>query len=428
MSAWLARSNTGLYDSLTNLQGMSVHEFLKLQMGTRAGKPTAPCKKFVAHNCDKLLEIALTPADGEFSKRAFFLLTTSSHKAVEALLQNDAFFMKATEILASRDADPLVISRLSAILGHILVEHKSSVTECVCFVMQLLKYVEDPSVFSLFCLILDSGSTVKEIPALLARSNFASLVLSEFENADQDKLANLVAIVRLCLKHRVLGPSFRNERVLNGLIRLMNGSDMLVLNQAWQAIGALCVDSMASKMTNLLGVALAILEHSSEFHMYHVFACDFIGKLVYYTPGSIGSEGKKRVIAVVIDLMERYPNNTNLMGSVFRIIRSGVKNSAFLQEVMNKIVPLLVGYAGAKERTARAANATQFIADMEESRTNNRAVDQTLKTDKSYCQFRISLAKYLALLKKEYGGPVAKYVKKSRSWDNNLAPQAVKAA
>ena len=433
MSGWIALSSYATADSAAaKPDTMSVHEFLKLHMGSRAGKPTEQCKKFVLRNCHKLLDIALNPSEGEHSKKAFYLLTTSSAKTVEALIKDDTFFMKATEILASKEIDTVVISRLSCLFGHILTNLKGSLTECICFVMQFLKYVEDPSVFGLFCLILDANAAVKEIPTLLAKSSFASLIVTEFtEEASNEKIANLVAIVKLCLKHRILGASFRNERVMNRLISLLDSIDMMVLNQVWQALGALCCDATATKMSGLLEDALESVRDVNSLHMYHIFACDFIGKMLYYAPGCVNAEAKRRIVNVALELMEKYPNSTNLMGSVFRILRSGVKNHVLLQAVMQRVVPVLVFHAGATERTALAANATQFIADMEESRKNNKAENQALKDDKVYSKFTATkLAVYLALQKKEYGGPVAKYVKKSKSWDNNLATHAqeVKAA
>ena len=422
MAAWMACVPVLALDAPRKQPKLPLEQFLTQQMAAPGGKPTEPVQKYITKHCRELLDLALSPAAGEFGRKSFVLLSTAPRKAATALLADDFFFVRATEILAAKDADIVVISRFACLLGRVLTKNRGAVVESVGFLMQLLHYIDDPSVFSLYSSILDVNSKVRDIQGILAKSNFAGFVLAELKSAPQgEKAANLCALVRLCCKHPLTRAPFATEPMVNALVALLDSKETLVLNQVWQAVGAMCCDVTGTKMTKVYDRAMLVLRETEGVHMYHICACDFLGKMLFYAPGTFDKEKMRALLDVCAELMKKHENSTNLLGAVFRILRIAAKNQVLLQIVITEFVPVLLRYAQASERTARAANAMQYLADLEESKDNNKAVSKALEEDREYCEFKAAvLRKYMILRSREYGGPIAKSVQKSKSYDSCL--------
>ena len=102
---------------------------------------------------------------------------------------------------------------------------------------------------------------------------------------------------------------------------------------------------------------------------------------------------------------------------MFPLLRTGVTTKEMRRDVLTRVFAVLIEYAQAKARTAVAACSLVFMADVENSRANNKAVNKVQCSDKAYCQFLNSYLKpYMAQMAlASYGGPVAMYVHKSSS-------------
>ena len=426
MSAWVVSRPNLIQDTDDISPHGLVHKFLSCHPGVTPSKPSEEIQKFLTKNCRDLLTLALSPSSGELGQRAFLLLSTAPRRTAIAVLNDDFLFLKATEALSQPSPNPIIVSRLSCILARVLTKNRACVIEAVAFLTQLLRFIDDPSVLSLYSSILDVNSKVRDIQPILAASNFSSFVTAELNQFPQgEKAANLCTLVRLCCKHPVLRPSFTTETVMNLLTGLIDSDDPFVLNQAWLALGAFCGDVTSGKMTKVYDRAISLLRDTPATRMYHVYACDFIGKMLFYAPGMFDKAKRQELADLCKNLIVRYENATNLIGAVFRILRIAAKSHPFLLLVVSDIVPLLVEYAKSPQRTARAANAMQYLADLEESKNNNKTVAAALDSDKEYCQFRTErLRMYMILRKQDYGGTLAKYVQKSRSYDSCLRYEA----
>jgi hypothetical protein len=237
---------------------------------------------FLVRNCSSLLDFALSESDMDLGRKSFFLLSKKvSSKVVHALLEADLFFVKATEVLSGQSVSSLIISRLSALLNAIVVKQKSCYTETIGFLFQLLRFIDDPSVFSLFSAICGVADNMAELQLGLSRTNFATLVLREFEGnyVPDEKLANLCALVNVCLNNRILAANFTGERFIAAFAGLLSRDDLLLRNQLWAAVVSLCGGSTWHRMSEFQSCALEILQPTfTDLHMYHVCACDFVGK------------------------------------------------------------------------------------------------------------------------------------------------------
>ena len=402
------------------VQDMTVSQFLnsKAALGKPDAKP-GDARDYVLAHCRELLDIALSTSENAVTRKAFILLSTASSQVANQLMHDEMFLMKATEVLCDPKVDYSRVSRLSCVLNNIFEKARGGFAETLGVLTQLLAFVDDPSVFSLFCSIVDKNSKLVQVHSLLIETNFAAFLLNALATQESpQKAANLCAIVDHCLNHIRLRKSFVNVTMLNTLVGLLGCEDVLVQNQLWQALSSFCSQSTGGQMVNVLAHALQILKEKKErLNMYHVCACDFVEKMLHCCPNLFGDEDRKTVIEIMLSLMKNHGNSTNIICSVFRLLRTAVKTKEMRRDVLTGVFPVLIEYAQAKARTAVAACSLAFMADVEDSRANNKAVNKVLCSDKAYCHFLNSYLKpYMAQMAlASYGGPVARYVQKSSS-------------
>jgi hypothetical protein len=371
-----------------------------------------------------LLSVALSQEPSPLRDRAFVLLSNCSRAVVAALIQNDLFFLRATEILASEKHESFAISRLASLFDAIVMKVRGSFVECVGFLFQMMNFIDESSVFSLFSSVCSVSPKLAELQRILATSGFANLLLNEFGSSDNDsRVMNLCAVIKVCLQNPVLRTSFTTEKVINKLSSLLETKNVLLLNQIWQAISVLCAEVTVSKMKSLQDRAFEILKIDfKDLHMYHVCAMDLLANVLKYSPNMFEADDAKQMMRIALRLLVEFPNATNLMGSVFKFLRSAIRSSGLLMTVVRTIVPVLVILSESGERTSAAAYSLQFLGDIETSRENNNVVNNYLSEDKQFSVFvKDRLKKYLRELGCNWGGPVNKYVKKSRSFEYEIS-------
>jgi hypothetical protein len=326
-------------------------------------------------------------------------------------VEADLFFIKATEILAKQTVSTLLVSRLSTLLNTIVMKQRSGYTDSIGFLIQLLRFIDEPSVFSMFSSICSVSPKLTALQSVIAASNFAPLILSEFNGElSTEKLANLCAIVRVCLKNPILEREFATDSSLQKLLSLLNRDDILLQNQLWQALSALCTPVTFSKMADVQVRAIQILETSFlSLHMYHVCAFDFLGKYIYFAPNGFSEADATAIFNLVLRAAIAFPDATNLITSMFRFLRTAMHSIRFQADILTALVPIFTLLADSRHRTAIVAGSRQFLADLEVYRRTDRDVDRFLLADPDYCRFRNShLRKYIEDCRVPYGGPISR--------------------
>lgn len=398
------------------LQKMSLPEFLSIHPLLRSRMfPKDDLKEYLADYGTDLLNLSLSNTSDEVCNQAFVLLSTGEKYVTKILLSADTFLLKATEVLCDTNPDPSVINRLGAILSNILAKSEDSFTECMGFLPYLLKYIEYPSIFDVLMYICDVRSGLYELQEHICKLRFDNLVIAEFQSADSSKVCNLIALVNQCLIHPTIRHSFVNERVLALLVSLRESKNVMILNQLWRSFARICCEITVTKMQHLLEPAFSELS-ASEFHMYHIFVLDFLNKVMSFGFGSFTTTCQERLPEMIIDIMTKCENSTNMMHSVFRLMRTCVKYKSTRTMIFTKVLPLVVAFAGSPVRTAGAACSIRFVEEIEQSREGNSTVHQMLLANSSYTTFIAThMQAYRELSEPGYGGRVETSFSRSKS-------------
>jgi hypothetical protein len=342
---------------------------------------------FIVSHCPELLEYTFADPESQLSKKAFLLLCNRSKAIVRALLRNDLFLVKATEVLMKLDVSLCLVSRLAILSGNIIAKSDPT-TDLIAFLLPLLRFIEVPSVFSLFTDMCTPSCRFANLQAILVQAKFSRLVSSEFQgNGSSEKIVNLTAVVHNCLTNPIFHPSFASEPILCAISRLLISGDVAVMNLAWQVIVCACNEVTVSKMLDIKKLALTMVSKIETLHIFHTSAIELLGKIVRYAPGWFEEGQGNELMQVLVRIILDFPNATNLIAAAFRCIRYAAKSGRFLGLVLTGVFPVLIGQAEGGARTTAAAMSLELLADAWESRRENKSVKTFLKKNRVFSGF-----------------------------------------
>jgi hypothetical protein len=394
-----------------SLASLSIHDLLQGKVGFRPIQPkNRELMVFVSKHITTILDYVFSSESAESSKTAFLLLTNQNDHIVNALIDNHRLLVKATEVLSRRDVPDWFVSRLASLFMGVI---RLQGGEVIGILFQLLPFVSNIVVLDLFKLSCSESSLLQ---SALARSNFASLVLGEFDE-DESKSANLCSLIGTCLRNPVLGHAFDNERTQLKLAGLLRSRDVRLLSEVWACLCCLCSEKFASKMTTLIGEALKTLRETGARHAHSVAAVDFLRGCLRSCLPSFAPGQAREALNVVVGLLAVAPESTHLMNAAFRLIRAAMRSAETLDVVFELVLPVvLLLFADTPVRNAARASALSLLADMEESRRKCKAVDGVLAKDALFTKIVAQqLLPFLRTSRDAYGGRVSRPVHKSAS-------------
>jgi hypothetical protein len=113
------------------------------------------------------------------------------------------------------------------------------------------------------------------------------------------------------------------------------------------------------------------------------------------------------LVSAVAKLMVQFDNNTNLVNSLFRLIRVMISSGQFVMFAMPSLFPMIIVEAESSVRNAMTATSLAFLIEVEESRSRSKSVDKYLRSSEQFCAFEERfLKRYMTQRKQPYGGLV----------------------
>jgi hypothetical protein len=325
------------------------------------------------------------------------------------------FFVRATDVLMASEPNRIAVNRLATIFENIVVHGETECPEMIGFLSKLINsFIAEQSVFELFKKICGESSNLL---SLLQSCNFASLIEKELMvGGAADKVANLCCLVGVCLKNPKLASSFCSERLLAVLANLLYYEDLRVVDQSWECLSLVCNETTAQKMLWIYETALTMVSKEvSSVRMHHVHIFDFLERFVRWAGNLIEGNGLK-VFNRILEMITKFPECTNLMGPMFKLMRRMCNSSKFLGTFGKVVLPVLLELGKSEVRNAASANALRMLADIETVSAKNRVVNEMLAEDMPFSKFREDRLKtFLTEMTRAFGGPILKYTEKKKS-------------
>lgn len=261
-----------------------------------------------------------------------------------------------------------------------------------------------------------------------------------------EKERNIYTIIKNCLQNPILQKSFQKVEVLNKLIDKLNdrkniftssqiqtsfGDQQIgLINEIFETLSFLIIKKHENQIQELFSICIEIVQLFSEsihsipsatsqnieyfshkyLRKYHVCVFDIIAKVIVIKNDFVNEDNQDVLIKVIERIIHVFPNSTNLITAVFRVVKSSLHCRLFAKKMIGSLMSLMISLAKSNSKTAAAAAATHFLADMEISKKVSKMISDFLTKNDQYMKFyRSTFKKYLENAYVPYGGPVIIY-------------------
>ena len=375
--------------------------------------------KYLSLNVQQLLEYALLDLSGDIGKKAFILLTTNGEMLTDATIQDGKLIDIAIPIIKNDVVPPLSASRVAVLLSHALQRPFEPSKDIAELINLLFKFIDESAVFDLFHILCDRDNNTtnihEKIHRLMIEADFKHVVINELNDLNNhDKVINTLSIIKDCLKNTTFEEFFLDDETLETIERTIqkiendDSYNLEIYNNIWRVISAYCHQETSDKLTNLFEKAQSIMmKPFEELHTYHTYITDFFTKIFLFSPSLFDETTKNYTCEIIIKMLVQFPNASNLMGSIFRLIRITFKDEEFESVVLFQLMSYIIILARQEERNAASANALAFLREAETNKKSDKLLNEYLVKSETYQNFYNSFFKiYLRTVDKPYGGKI----------------------
>lgn len=266
-------------------------------------------------------------------------------------------------------------------------------------------------------------SNSKEV--IIDSSQFMSNESMYFIYEDDDPshelhISLLLQIIRLCNLNKILKESFSSNKVIETLYSLVDSSNM-ISDDLWDAVTTITNSKNESKMIVFLPKAVEnIKEPYDKVFRYQFFSFDFIKKMTKLKSNGLSDALMKQVQQVILRYIVQFPNSTNLIVCIFRLIKYGIIWDEFSDQFIENFIPIMIIEATNNNKTAVQANSKRLLW-----RFNTRSKYKSLRSKinkkvdnfKEFCSSVLN--KYDQIITSSYGGD-SQYLGKQSLFSTNF--------
>ena len=361
----------------------------------------------IASNRDTVLDMAFSNDNDPLNMKAFVLLCNISAAIREEFLKQDRIFIKITKTIKDGQVPEVLISRIAAVLQSFIFGRPQDSTYTVGFLHFLFQHLDDQCVFDLFSSITSPNFQIQEFAQTFALLKFDQNIIKALnqDNVPSEKKAHIFYLIRNCSKNQYFSELFLKQEMIDAMYKQIPCNDVLADGQLWQAISAVCNESTYKMMNNILEKALAlIIEPIQTAHMATTCQWDFVGKMLLYTKDPNFGQ-PYQLDNVIINLFVQFPNNSNLIGALFRFIRNGLEVPGYAGKVIEKFVPFMITEIHDHQNTAASAGFRLFIGDLTVLRRIHPEVNRAIKKIDLFENIKRDFVDpYFECLAENYGG------------------------
>lgn len=275
-----------------------------LRLAFKLTDPTSPKRNIKLgenSNTQEISEQALWRYE-QLSSRSFAILEHSDPTLTEAMLSNDQLRDIASSILWENNPESVLLSRLSS-LTLVAFLYNPSIAQSSCgYVLQMLNYVSEPSILSLFEIVCSSEDRNVVLQQWLLSLSFTDILYSEIEDIQKkltksfdtnnnrsspsqypsssnenlldefnhqmqmsqkaNQYCGLLKIVTFCSKSLVLSESVRTHRFVELLNQDYGILPQFIEDIRWESISSMYCNQTSELLRGFFNPAINILQDS----------------------------------------------------------------------------------------------------------------------------------------------------------------------
>ncbi|OHT02514.1 hypothetical protein TRFO_30348 [Tritrichomonas foetus] len=350
--------------------------------------------------------------DAEDGSKTFLLFNKAPTALLNALLIDDIFYTEVSKVFMQPQPPIIIVSRIASILLQIITSIPEQANDCVGFLYQLLPYLSEPGVFDALYSICIPTSQLAAAQNALIESNFPQYIINELNSTNDELLISaILRIIKYSCENKVLSESFRTNSIIHSLYTLTKSDYEKVANELWWAITNMVNSDTIHKMIIFIPKAFEIIrEPYHEMHRFRIFAIEFIAEMLKYKSDGLSDFLNMQVQEVVLRLIVQFPDCSNLMGSVFRLIKHGLIWDFFADSLIEHFVPVMIFEASSQHRSAASARSMKLLKQISTRPKYKETHEKILAKIESYQDFcNNKLLRYKMIMKESYGGEMTKY-------------------
>jgi hypothetical protein len=322
---------------------------------------------------------------------------------LKAFLAEEIFFAKISEVLFHPTPDIRVVSRISMLLGHLLLFAPEAADLCCGFVIKLLDFAYEPGVFHLFDRICSPTFPSKTIISALVTSHWSQTILFRLETPSENEYqtAALIRAIRIGADHPTLSRMFQTRAVLVSLSKFLIAESAVVHNELWWAVSSVVRRENVGDAVCFVASAIARFEVSDRgVTRSQIFAIELIARMVEFRLLCAAMSIDYEVRGIIVGLGDRFPSSSNLMGAVFRLMRSCLFWEVTIPMTAGMFIPALIVHVGGGMRTAASAWSLLLLTELQEKRATLPALREMIEKIGVFDDFcRQHLGSYVKILR-----------------------------
>lgn len=336
----------------------------------------------------------------QLSSRAFAILEHSDPTLTESMLHNDQLRDIASSILWKKDPESVLLSRLSS-LTLVAFLYSPMFAQVSCgYILQMLNYVSEPTVLSLFQIVCSSEDRNVLVQQWLLSLSFPDILFEEIEAIQQslsisfnnsetllhqfqlfqyssdeaNKYCGLLKIVHFCSESLILSESVRTQRFLELLHNNLGELPQFIEDARWQAISSMYSQNTCEFLRCFFNPAISILndEHLSKT-LSGISAIEFINTMAQNDQILRQFLSIAEVTKTIIMLMINNPDHSILQETARKYLYSVFHHPKTREAALTDSIPLILETA---KKNSNKLNETKSSNKQTEQESNTNTQNQ----------------------------------------------------
>lgn len=406
---------------LSDFEETSVEEVLQRPITFRlfgSGEPSLV--DFFVNHVEDLLNLTFFSDKKEISAKAFAILEHSKAELTVAMLDHQRFNNAACGVLSNIESGSLMLSRLSSLALAALYAAPHYIISSCGFILQLLSYVDDVSVFSLFeSLCGDNINDIEDVQQWLIDIGFIQLLIKEIDTMPTEKLEKcgrddrngllMVAymnLIQICAKSPILRKEVKTPSVFAIINRGVCEWAPYVEDARWEALASVACKNTRDVMRALYQQCVEMLPHDKKGASRSVIAAiRILSFMVKCDPILVPFIVKAEIGKHLGKLMLINPDHSILHASCVNYLEAAISNPKTMKESLAASSKFIIDSLCSENRNLQAT-AFHLLTKISEAEKNDDAVFEAMNEIPGFVQtVKEPFSIYNSLLESEYGGP-----------------------
>lgn len=345
-----------------------------------------------------------------------------NYHLLRTVLENGFIVSAFNLYLSNESTQEYIIGRISTITLNCLKVCPETSVNYINYLINLLKFIDNLSVSSLFETILDNNFPFFGIIQWIAKINLPREIVDEYMRLDfshkakgsaiysdkvYQKAKSLLKLITLGTKNDLIGSRFVDLKVLNALSYTFQEAPAFIEGERWLAINALTVKRLASHMQQFFSDAINRLYKAIDISQCEVACIMFLTSLIDCYHKSVHWIYETQIYPVLLRIMIQFNENSILHQEFRKFIIHSLHQEELCKVLIPAYVPFMVSEVQKRENGLLAATFWFLLNVINEERKTFYYIRKILQKAPEFENFaKGSLSEHQKILNDSYGGDI----------------------